>query len=253
MFNIVIVIPVFQHGETLHNTILRILPSGYPVIAVNDGSDAMHTRLIRDACQSEQVYLVERKSNGGKGAAVIDGLVVAQGQGYTHAFQVDSDNQHDLSRMSEFIRLSIENPEALILGYPLFNDSVPRIRKFGRWLTHVFVWINTLSFRVRDSMCGFRIYPIAPVLNIIDASGIGHRMDFDTEITVRACWKNLPVINLPVAVVYPESGTSNFRIKEDNILLILMHTRLFFGMIFRLPLLVFSRIVKFGFAIQNKR
>ena len=67
-------------------------------------------------------------------------------------------------------------------------------------------------------------------------------MNFDPELCVRACWKGLPVINLPVGVTYPDGGRSNFRIKQDNILITLMHVRLFFGMLLRSPLLLFARI-----------
>ena len=242
MFDIVIVIPVFQHGESLSDTVFRLAPTSIPLIVVNDGSDPAQSLLIREACRGERVKLLTRYSNGGKGAAVIDGLREAKRQGYTHAFQVDADGQHDLFCVPEFIRAARRHPDAMILGYSCYDESAPLGRKLGRWLTHIWIWINTLSLHIRDSMCGFRIYPISPILKIIDGSNIGRYMDFDPELCVRAFWKGLFIVNLPIGVVYPRGGKSNFRIKQDNILISLMHIRLFFGMLLRFPMLLHARI-----------
>lgn len=249
-FNIVIVIPVFQHGKSLLNSVLSIMSSTIriPLIVVNDGSDSMQSLLIREACSHAHIKVLERNENGGKGAAVADGLREANKQGYTHAFQIDADGQHDLSRLSEFIRIASLNHDSIILGYPCYDDSVPFGRRLGRWLTHIWVWINSMSLCIRDSMCGFRIYPIAPILEIIDGAKIGRRMDFDPELCVRACWKGLPIINLPVEVRYPSEGLSNFHMVQDNVLLARMHARLFLGMLLRSPrlLVVRMRAVMFG-------
>ena len=242
MFNLVILIPVFQHGEALGDTVWRLRISGIPLIVVNDGSDTAQGLLIRDACKGNHIKLLERDFNGGKGAAVIDGLREAKRQGYTHAFQIDADGQHDLSSLPDFIQIAHRHPDALILGYPCYDESVPFGRQLGRWLTRIWVWINTLSLHIYDPMCGFRVYPITPILHIIDGSNIGRHMEFDPEICVRACWKGQPIVNLPVGVVYPEGGKSNFRMKQDNILISLMHTRLFVGMLLRSPLLLLIRM-----------
>ena len=77
------------------------------------------------------------------------------------------------------------HPDAVISGEAIYDSSVPRSRRYGRYLTHVWVWINTLSFDIRDSMCGLRVYPLAATCAIWRAHRIGQRMDFDTEIMVR--------------------------------------------------------------------
>lgn len=231
MFNPVILIPVFQHAEALASTISCLVKFKIPLIVINDGSDLCQTRLINEACQKQHVLLVNRPSNGGKGAAVIDGLKVAKDQGYTHAFQIDADGQHDSTSLPVFIQVAEKNPCALILGYPKFDDTVPLARKLGRQFTQFWVCINTVSFCIRDSMCGFRIYPISLMLEIIDSSNIGQRMEFDTELCVYVCWKGMEIINLPVPVTYPKDGKSNFRLLQDNARISFMHARLFVGML----------------------
>jgi hypothetical protein len=123
----------------------------------------------------------------------------------------------------------------------VFDDSIPRLRKVARYLTHGLVAINTLTGRLIDAMCGFRLYPLAPVLRIVEASHTGDRMDFDPEIVVRWYWARYPVTMFATRVHYPEDGKSHFRLVLDNWFITRMHTRLFFGMLWRLPLLLRQR------------
>ena len=83
--------------------------------------------------------------NQGKGAAVHHGFAWAKNNGYSHVFQIDADGQHDLDVLSDFLDLCRKNPTALISGQPVYDDSIPLTRRIGRWFTHVWVWIETLS------------------------------------------------------------------------------------------------------------
>ena len=242
MTDIAFVVPVYQHGDTLSATLrdLSVFPCG--IVVVNDGSDENHSRRINLACEEFMANLVERKQNGGKGAAVIDGLRRARDLGFSHAFQVDADAQHELGRVEEFLDQAARYPSALVLGYPIYDDSVPMGRLVSRYLTHIWVWINSLSFEIKDSMCGFRIYPVDAILEIIDGCRIGKHMEFDSELCVRASWQGLQIVNIPVEVHYPIGGRSNFRLLRDNALISWMHTRMFFGMLIRLPGLLPKRL-----------
>ena len=152
--------------------------------------------------------------------------------------QVDADGQHCIADVPRFIQQAAARPEALIVGYPQYDESVPSIRLYGRYLTHAWVWINTLSLQIKDSMCGFRIYPVAPVLSLIQHRTLGSRMDFDTEILVRLCWDGVDIVNVRTKVGYPADGVSHFRLWFDNVLISRMHATLFFGMLVRAPQLL---------------
>ena len=226
----------------LQDTLQRLVASGLPMIVVNDGSDGSQSITIRNVCHKNGATLVERNQNGGKGAAVIDGLFEARTRGYSHAFQIDADGQHNIDRVPHFVSTAKKNPNALILGYPCYDSSVLLARRCGRWITTFWVCVNSLSFKIRDSMCGFRVYPVTYILEVADASACGKRMGFDTELCVRACWKGAKFINLPVEVIYPKDGLSNFRMWSDNVAISLMHARMFFGMILRSPLLLMQTV-----------
>lgn len=238
-----ILIPVYDHAEGIVPTVLSLLPLNLPILLVDDGSGpACRAALDRLAGEhAERVSLVRRPRNGGKGAAMQTGFAAARAAGHTHALQVDADGQHEIADVPGFLEAARAHPGAVVCGVPVYDDSVPRSRLYGRYATHVWVWINTLSTEIRDSMCGFRVYPLDTTLAVFDREYVGRRMDFDTEIIVRLFWRGLRVINRPTRVRYPSDGVSHFRLWGDNLRITLMHTRLFFGMLRRLPRLLRRR------------
>jgi predicted LPLAT superfamily acyltransferase len=220
----------------------RLAPFGLPCLVVDDGSDEQTRRILeRLAAGQPQVTLVRLAQNAGKGAAVIKGLEESARAGYTHAVQVDADGQHAIEDIPKMLALAERHPEALISGQPIYDDSIPRSRLYGRWITHVWVWIETLSLQLKDSMCGFRVYPVSPTLQLAARVSLGKRMDFDTEVMVRLYWQGNTSYFLPTRVIYPPDGLSHFDALKDNVRISLMHTRLFFGMLPRIPALLLRR------------
>lgn len=240
----IVVIPVYEHGRAIGPLLQRLLPHGVPVLLVDDGSGEECAAVLRDlaAASPQQVSLLRLDANQGKGGAVMAGLREAGRRGATHALQIDADGQHDAADVPAFLQQARLHPAAVINGRPVYDASVPRGRLVGRYATHVWVWINTLSMEIADSMCGFRVYPLAPTLALLERAHIGRRMDFDTEIIVRLYWTGLRVRNLPTKVTYPDDGVSHFDLWRDNVRISLMHTRLFFGMLPRLPWLLARRV-----------
>ena len=238
-----VIIPVYNHGETLAAMLENLVSYNLPTIIVDDGSDEK-TKAILDRIESDfSITRIALTENQGKGAAVMTGFHNAWKQGYTHAIQVDADGQHDLGDLGVMLDEAWQNPKALISGNPQFDDSVPASRLYGRKLTRVWVWIETLSLNIPDAMCGFRVYPLEQCIRLIDDVRIGPRMEFDIEIAVRLYWRGVPFVAVPSRVIYPDEGTSHFRLWQDNARISWMHTKLFFGMLLRLPLLILR---KFG-------
>ncbi len=166
---------------------------------------------------------------------------LAASLGFTHALQMDADGQHDIESVPDILAAAEAQPDVLVTGVPVFDASVPRGRLVGRWITHVWVSINTLSSRIIDTMCGFRVYPLVPTLAVADSEHLSLRMGFDTEIVVRLVWRGVQVVTVPVRVTYPDGNHSNFVLKE-NIGVSAMHARLFFGMLWRAPFLLWARV-----------
>ncbi|MCU1725719.1 glycosyltransferase family 2 protein [Pseudomonas sp. 7P_10.2_Bac1] len=241
MHNPCAVIPVYNHETAVPAVVEALQAAVLPCVLVDDASSPACSAVLNELAQHERIYLVRLTVNQGKGGAVMAGLREASRLGFTHALQVDADGQHDLSDVTTFIQASQHSPEALICGYPQYDSSVPKGRLYARYLTHIWVWINSLSLRIPDSMCGFRVYPLAPTVALIDSVKVGKRMDFDPEILVRLAWRNQPMQWLATKVHYPQDGLSHFRLFHDNALISAMHTKLFFGMLVRLPSILWRR------------
>lgn len=237
-FNPCAVIPHFNHPDSLPHVCAAVRAHGLDCLVVDDGSAPVARAVALGLATPPAVRVVTLPANAGKGAAVHHGLQAAARLGYTHAIQIDADGQHDVATIPRLLSAARGQPGAVINGYAVYDDSVPRIRYYGRYLTHFWVWVNTLSFEIRDSMCGLRVYPVAATLALFERGRIGRRMEFDTDIIVRLYWAGLRVRNLPVAVRYPADGVSHFRLLHDNLRIAAMHTRHFFGMLIRLPWLL---------------
>jgi glycosyltransferase involved in cell wall biosynthesis len=238
-----VVIPVYNHEGTLPAMLDSLKAYGLPCILVNDGSSqACGDALERlRSLEPQRISLSHLPENLGKGGAVMAGLRQAQSAGFTHALQIDADGQHQASDLPRFMEAADKDPEALICGVPLFDASAPKSRLYGRLATRIWIWINTLSFQIQDAMCGFRIYPLHSTVALMDEVHLGRRMDFDPEILVRLSWKGLRVVGIPTQVLYPQGGSSHFRLLQDNWLISRMHAKLFFGMLFRSPLLLWRK------------
>jgi glycosyltransferase involved in cell wall biosynthesis len=233
------VVPVYNHHLAISGVLAGLRDAALPVILVNDGSsEECSAVLSRLAAGDEQVELLELPSNRGKGGAVKAGLQLALQKGYSHALQVDADGQHSIADAREFLAAGQAQPAALISGLPLYDEAIPKSRYYGRYITHFWVMVNTLSRQVRDSMCGFRLYPLAATVQLIDRQFTGDRMDFDPEVIVRWVWQGGEVLHIPTRVSYPQDGVSHFDLWRDNLLISKMHTRLFFGMLSRFPRLL---------------
>ncbi|GLS83169.1 glycosyltransferase family 2 protein [Paraferrimonas haliotis] len=238
MLNIVAIIPCYNHGNTVAAVVQQLRQHELVMVLVNDGSNAETTAALRQLKNDNDVFLLELETNQGKGGAVMAGMTWAYQQGYSHGLQVDADGQHDLAKIPNLIALASDNPKAVISGQPIYGDDVPKGRLYGRYATHVSVWIETLSLQIRDSMCGFRIYPLAATYELISTVKLGRRMDFDIEILVRLYWQGLDIQFLPIAVHYPEDGVSHFDALWDNVKISWLHTRLITQMLFKSPTLI---------------
>jgi len=229
------IIPTLNHYKALGDVIKGVRDQNLEIIIIDDGSNAAAAACIKAFHKpSEGIEVLRHDINLGKGAALETGLARSLERGFTHALQIDADGQHDLSDIAHLIEASISHPDDLVTAKPIYDSSMPLARKIGRWFTHVWVWVETLSFNISDSMCGFRVYPIQKTLELLGSENVGKRMDFDTSVMVRLYWRGVDVIEVPSNVTYPAENTSNFKVVADNIRISIMHTRLVFGMLGRL-------------------
>jgi len=231
-------IPCYEHGKPLCAVLESLAPFELPCLVIDDGSGP-DTQERLDAIERELPFVrVQRLPvNRGKGAALKQGFVLAADLGFTHAVTLDADGQHEVGKVPDFLDAMRKEPDALVLGEPIFDASAPRSRIWARQLSRVAIWVATLSFEVRDPLCGMRAFPIALALEVARA-GVGDRMEFDPEFAARAVFAGAPVRNVPVRVVYPPGGLSHFDVRRDFPVMGATYLRLWGGMLARSPQLL---------------
>ena len=237
-----LLIPIYNHHETIHAVLSSLANIGLPCLVVDDGSDEETVRVLETALREFEWLAVERlPANQGRGFALRHGYQLAARRGFSHVIQLDADGQHDSADVPRFLDAARRAPEALILGDPVFDKTAPWSRLYGRKLSRFWVRIETLSSAIRDPLCGFRCFPLEPTVSVLGRNALGDRMEFDPEIAVRLVWEGVAVFNLPTRVRYLPGGRSHFRPVRDNLRISWMHARLFFGMLRRLPALLRRR------------
>jgi glycosyltransferase involved in cell wall biosynthesis len=240
-----VLIPSYNSGALVLRTVREALAQWAPVWVVVDGStDGTAAQLQALATTEPHLRVLVLPVNRGKGAAVLHGLQLARREGYTHALTMDADGQHPASHIEAFMAASQRVPEAMVLGVPQFDASAPALRRRGRRISNWWANLETLGAGVQDSLFGFRVYPIAPLVDVMQARHWMRRFDFDPEAAVRLAWAGVPPLNLPAPVRYltaAEGGVSHFNYLRDNVLLTGMHIRLMVEFLLRLPLLLLRR------------
>ena len=237
-----VLIPSYNPGPAVLTTV-QAARAQWPVVwVVDDGSNDGSTASLQELAASDPgLHLIVLPRNSGKGAAVLEGITQAAALGYTHALTMDSDGQHPADLIPAFMAASQAAPERMVLGKPVFGPEAPALRVNGRKVSNGWANLETLWMGIGDSLYGFRVYPVAPLIRIMRGNRFMRRFDFDPEAVVRLCWAGVRPINLDAPVRYltaAEGGVSHFKYLRDNTLLTWMHTRLFLGFLLRLPLLL---------------
>jgi glycosyltransferase involved in cell wall biosynthesis len=243
-----LLIPSYNTGPKVLETVREARSAWSPVWVVVDGSTDGTAALLVELAEDDPglaVFVLPR--NSGKGAAVLHGLREARRSGFTHALVMDADGQHPADRIGDMMAASRAAPDAMILGLPQFGPDAPRLRVRGRRISNWWARVETLGAGIGDSLFGFRVYPVAALLSVMEKARWMRRFDFDPEAAVRLSWRGVRPVNLPTPVRYftaEEGGVSHFRYGRDNALLTWMHARLVCGMLLRLPTLLWRRLAR---------
>lgn len=243
----IVLIPSYNPGPKVTATVHAARQQWNPVWVVIDGSnDGSERTLQAMAADDPGLRIIHLPHNQGKGAAVLHGFKLAAAAGYSHALTMDADGQHPAALIADFMASSSREPAAMVLGIPIFDASAPNLRVQGRKISNWWANLVTLWAGIGDSLFGFRVYPIRPLIEIMRYQPWMRHFDFDPEAAIRLSWRGVKAVNLPAAVLYfssADGGVSHFRYLRDNLLLSWMYSRLLCGFVLRLPLLLTRRLL----------
>jgi glycosyltransferase involved in cell wall biosynthesis len=218
---IMIVIPVYNHPETIRDVVVRTLEIHDMVMVVDDGSDVG----VSDFLSGLNLKVIRHTKNLGKGAAILTGAREAARLGMTHIITIDADGQHDPVDIKKFIPVIDQNPHAIIVGKRDFeNSNAPGSSIFGRSFSNFWMRVHT-GKSVGDMQSGFRAYPLA-VLERLNLQA--RRYSFEVEVLVKAAWADIQILEVDISVYYPPPGkrVSHFRGFMDNFRISMLNTKL---------------------------
>jgi glycosyltransferase involved in cell wall biosynthesis len=216
----VIVIPVYNHANTLRNVVVRALAVLDTIMVVDDGS----TDGGIDTLEGLDIHVLQHPLNRGKGAAILTAAKASRRLGSTHIVTMDADGQHDPADFRQFIPLATRYPEAIIVGKRNFKGNVPGITRFGRHFSNFWLRIQT-GQSIGDSQSGFRVYPLKVLERLkLRESGFA----FEVEVLVKASWAGVELREVDISVHYPPPNEriSHFNFFKDNVRLTLLNTKL---------------------------
>jgi len=243
-----IIMPAYNPGPILEQTVREVLNIWDSLWVIVDGSnDGSETPLRIIEADHPGFRLIVNQENKGKGAAVLAGAAEAIREGFSHALVMDCDGQHPVGSIEEFIEISRQNPEAMVLGQPIFGPEAPKERLLGRQISIGLAWIEVMGAWVGDPLFGFRVYPLSELYDVLTRPGRGRGYDFDHEAVVRLHWHGVPALKLSARCRYLErkdGGVSHFHYVRDNIGLVWLHMRLLSEWLLRLPKLLGDRSSK---------
>jgi glycosyltransferase involved in cell wall biosynthesis len=217
-------IPAYQAAGSLPRVIegLRAQDPDGALLVVDDGS----TDGTGDVARALGVDVLAHEENRGKGVALRSGFGWLRERGFETAVTVDADGQH---RAEDAALLAHHEAPAgaVVLGVrDLVRDGAPKASRFSNGFSNW--WVSRFAGKpLRDTQCGLRRYPLAATLSLgSDARGYG----FECEMLVRAARRGIPIVEVPVRVIYPPKAerVSHFHVVSDpaRIVVRLVHTAL---------------------------
>ena len=217
-----VIIPTYNNAATLAAVIKNVAGFIDDIIVVNDGSTDNTVDVVNNF---PSVQFISYSKNVGKGWALRKAFAYAIESGFTHAITIDSDGQHFAKDLPAFINKAKEIPNAIIIGARNMGQaSVPGGSSFGNKFSNFWFKVET-GISSTDTQSGYRLYPLLPLKNM---RFITRKYEFEIEVLVRAAWKGIDVVSVPVTVYYApkDERVSHFRPYKDFFRISILNTLL---------------------------
>lgn len=206
-----VLIPTYNNAKTLEAVITTTLEYCDDVIVVNDGATDSTPDIIS---KFSNITVFKHEVNKGKGMALRNGFKKALELGFDYVITIDSDGQHYPEDFITFLNKVEEVPNSLIIGARnMAVDNVPGKSTFGNKFSNFWFWVET-GIKLPDTQSGYRLYPVKRMRNIWLFTT---KFELEIEVIVKAAWRGIPVISVPVKVYYAPQGerVTHFRPGKD--------------------------------------
>lgn len=198
--NIFIVIPAYNEGDVIKETVMACIQNGYNnIIVVDDGSSAPVQRLLNGL----NVVVIRHNINLGQGAALQTGMTYA----YTHSAEAvitfDGDGQHDIKDVSPMLD-ALSNEEADVILGSRFLKPLKNTIPFSRVMVLQVARVVNFLFSgmlLSDAHNGLRAFNRKALKHIRITQ---NRMAHASEILLEIKRHKLRYKEMPVTIYYTE-------------------------------------------------
>ena len=209
-----VLIPTYNNHMTLQRVINDVYTYTSNIIVVNDGSTDDTAQILKNY---PNLRVINIPVNKGKGNALKKGFKEAYKMGFDYAISMDSDGQHFPDDLHVFLDSLEEHlpakPNLLVIGSRKMDDpSVPDKSSIGNRFSSFWYQVET-GVKLDDTQCGYRLYPLKAVNSLTLYTS---RFELEIEVIVKAAWRGVKIINLPVKVLYdPQERVTHFKPWQD--------------------------------------
>lgn len=214
--DIFLVIPVYNPPHDLMSKFMdSVTPVFKNIIIINDGSMDIHDEFINS--YKKKATIINHEENLGKGAAIKTAYQYILDKTIAKTIVIaDCDNQHDVEDILKCAKSSIENPEALVIGYRDFSLSiVPFKSKNGNNITRN-VFKSVIGLNLKDTQSGLRA--VSPKVGEILLNVEGQRYEFENNVLINCRIKNIPIVEIPIKTIYDNNNVhSHFNPIKDSL------------------------------------
>jgi polyprenyl-phospho-N-acetylgalactosaminyl synthase len=223
--DVFVVIPAYNENAVLRTSLSGLLPFGYSVVVVDDGSAVPASECL----DGLRVYSVRHDINLGQGAALQTGAEFALEKGAAIIVHFDADGQHPAAMVERLIEPIVSGRVDVTLGSRFLDPKDSRaVPVEKRWLLKAAVFVSWVFTRMwlTDAHNGLRALSRSAAEKIVlKENGFAHA----TEILDLLRRSKMRYCEVPVSVVYTDysrrKGQSIFN--SANILIDLLLRRLF--------------------------
>jgi len=226
-----VVIPAFNEQLRLPKTLLEAqswldgqLPNDYEILVVDDGStDQTCTEVNRLQQQIPTLKLLCLQQNTGKGAAVRQGMLAAQGQ---IVLYMDADHSTHIREICKVDKAIAKGAEVVIASRRHPQSQIPQRQSWlrenmGRTFRSLMHAVVGLNFQ--DTQCGFKAFTQRAAQQIFSRQRLDG-FSFDVELLYLASKLGLAITEIPVCWV--NEPDSKVRIIADPARMFLDITRI---------------------------
>jgi dolichol-phosphate mannosyltransferase len=205
------VVPCYKVRDHVVDLLARIPPEVDRVYCIDDACPEGSGKTIEAQVRDPRVRVIYHPVNLGVGGAVKTGYRAARADGCDVAVKLDGDGQMNPDLMAAFVHPIALGRCDYTKGNRFYRmgdvRAMPGLRLFGNAILSFFAKFSTGYWNVFDPTNGYTALHLA-VLDLVPIDRVADRYFFETDLLFRLNIARAAVLDIPMAAVYGDEGSS---------------------------------------------